>query len=80
MARAFPRSEAVSVPAALVMGTHVPSAEHESLGDRILDSVFCLREPMEGTEAELTLCTDVHIVSSFFKGGQLRRGGRQASF
>lgn len=51
MARAFPRSEAVSVPAALVMGTHVPLAEHEIFGERILDSVFCLREPSEGADS-----------------------------
>lgn len=42
IAQAFPRSKAFSVPAALVMGTHAP------FGERILDTVFCLREPSEG--------------------------------
>lgn len=50
-AQAFSRSEAVSVPAALAMGTHAPLAEHESFGERILDTVFCLREPSEGADS-----------------------------
>lgn len=45
------RSEAIAVPDAFVMGTRIHLAKHESFGEGIPDTVFCLREPSEGADS-----------------------------